>query len=294
MTLRPASDQGLAFFDALVLHTRQGFYGDPVYGGNRNSVGWSAIGFRGPRSLQMTRGCSCIADGSHGMDRRWSDLILHYGVVVSATTLDPLRALLQGGSILLDPARNTSEGVEDSGLLRHFRIDRQTRYLQRSSWSAGNTTVLRANPSYPFAATSVHFCRYVPTPPKYGMNTCGLPGIFRPIYQELAAGISVAFATSATCAVHCTSASRVASIVSTPFFRMCSMQSEIHSTCCSIDTVIAIRTCSCTTCLTGTYCCCKVDQLSSCCPVVVQLFNCCQLSSCCPVVQLLFSCCPVV
>ena len=77
MTLRPASDQGLAFFDALVLHTRQGFYGDPVYGGNRNWVGWSAIGFRGPRSLQMTRDCSYIADGSHGMDRRWSDLIPH-------------------------------------------------------------------------------------------------------------------------------------------------------------------------------------------------------------------------
>ena len=33
------------------LHTRQGFYADPIYGGNRDRVGWKVIGFPGPASL---------------------------------------------------------------------------------------------------------------------------------------------------------------------------------------------------------------------------------------------------
>jgi gluconate 2-dehydrogenase gamma chain len=37
-----------------VLNTRQGFYGDPVYGGNENRVGWGVIGFDGPPSLAAT------------------------------------------------------------------------------------------------------------------------------------------------------------------------------------------------------------------------------------------------
>jgi len=41
----------LDFFNLLVTHTRQGFLADPVYGGNRNHVGWQAIGFPGPESL---------------------------------------------------------------------------------------------------------------------------------------------------------------------------------------------------------------------------------------------------
>lgn len=39
------------FFPLLALHTRQGFYADPVYGGNRNLIGWQLIGFEGPSSL---------------------------------------------------------------------------------------------------------------------------------------------------------------------------------------------------------------------------------------------------
>ncbi len=46
-----ASEQGLDFFGLLVLHARQGFYSDPVYGGNRGRVGWEWIGFQGPESL---------------------------------------------------------------------------------------------------------------------------------------------------------------------------------------------------------------------------------------------------
>jgi gluconate 2-dehydrogenase gamma chain len=42
----------LDFFPLLVTHTRQGFYADPIYGGNRDQVGWKTIGFPGPASLK--------------------------------------------------------------------------------------------------------------------------------------------------------------------------------------------------------------------------------------------------
>jgi gluconate 2-dehydrogenase gamma chain len=41
----------LDFFPLLALHTRQGFYADPIYGGNRDRAGWQVIGFPGPASL---------------------------------------------------------------------------------------------------------------------------------------------------------------------------------------------------------------------------------------------------
>jgi gluconate 2-dehydrogenase gamma chain len=44
----------LDFFPLLALHTRQGFYADPIYGGNKNRVGWKLIGFEGPQSLAET------------------------------------------------------------------------------------------------------------------------------------------------------------------------------------------------------------------------------------------------
>ncbi len=46
------SEVELAFFPLLVTHTRQGFYSDPIYGGNRNFAGWQTIGFPGPASLK--------------------------------------------------------------------------------------------------------------------------------------------------------------------------------------------------------------------------------------------------
>ncbi|QIN78488.1 gluconate 2-dehydrogenase subunit 3 family protein [Rubrobacter marinus] len=45
------NESDLLFFPLLVLHTRQGFYGDPVYGGNRDRVGWEVLGFPGPESM---------------------------------------------------------------------------------------------------------------------------------------------------------------------------------------------------------------------------------------------------
>ena len=44
----------LDFFPLLALHTRQGFYADPIYGGNKDRVGWKLIGFEGPGSLAET------------------------------------------------------------------------------------------------------------------------------------------------------------------------------------------------------------------------------------------------
>lgn len=44
----------LDFFPLLALHTRQGFYSDPVYGGNKDRSGWKLIGFQGPESLAET------------------------------------------------------------------------------------------------------------------------------------------------------------------------------------------------------------------------------------------------
>ena len=41
----------LGFFPLLVTHTRQGFYADPIYGGNKGHVGWRVIGFPGPATL---------------------------------------------------------------------------------------------------------------------------------------------------------------------------------------------------------------------------------------------------
>jgi gluconate 2-dehydrogenase gamma chain len=45
------TEMSLGFVPLLALHTRQGFYADPIYGGNRDRVGWQVIGFPGPESL---------------------------------------------------------------------------------------------------------------------------------------------------------------------------------------------------------------------------------------------------
>lgn len=38
-----------AFFPTLLQNTMEGFFADPIYGGNRNFIGWKLIGFPGPR-----------------------------------------------------------------------------------------------------------------------------------------------------------------------------------------------------------------------------------------------------
>jgi gluconate 2-dehydrogenase gamma chain len=47
VTLEDASGRG--FFDLLLQNTQEGFFADPIYGGNRDLKGWQMIGFPGAR-----------------------------------------------------------------------------------------------------------------------------------------------------------------------------------------------------------------------------------------------------
>jgi gluconate 2-dehydrogenase gamma chain len=40
---------GSGFFDLLLQNTKEGFFADPIYGGNRDMAGWKMIGFPGAR-----------------------------------------------------------------------------------------------------------------------------------------------------------------------------------------------------------------------------------------------------
>jgi gluconate 2-dehydrogenase gamma chain len=46
-----STETELDFLPLLAMHTRQGFYADPIYGGNKGRAGWQVIGFPGPASL---------------------------------------------------------------------------------------------------------------------------------------------------------------------------------------------------------------------------------------------------
>jgi gluconate 2-dehydrogenase gamma chain len=67
----PGGDEGLTFFQALVLHSRQGFYADPVYGGNLDRIGWRVIGFEGPRHLADTTDGSYTTSAYLYQDAEW-------------------------------------------------------------------------------------------------------------------------------------------------------------------------------------------------------------------------------
>ena len=71
------ADDALDFFNALALHTRQGTFCDPVYGGNAGRVGWEAIGFPGPESLLATQDCTYGHKDKFLTDFDWADLIPH-------------------------------------------------------------------------------------------------------------------------------------------------------------------------------------------------------------------------
>lgn len=73
--LQGAFDEGMDFFQALVLHTRQGYYGDPAYGGNKDRVGWQTIGFPGPASLADTNSCTYSVREHFVLDYDWAELI---------------------------------------------------------------------------------------------------------------------------------------------------------------------------------------------------------------------------
>jgi gluconate 2-dehydrogenase gamma chain len=48
-TVKLAGTDGQAFFEMLLQNTMEGFFADPVYGGNRDMIGWKLVGFPGAR-----------------------------------------------------------------------------------------------------------------------------------------------------------------------------------------------------------------------------------------------------
>lgn len=79
--LQGTFDQGLSFFEALCLHTVQGFYCDPVYGGNKDQVGWKTIGFPGPASLKDTMDGTYTTTPFFLDEYDWDDLIPHLATI---------------------------------------------------------------------------------------------------------------------------------------------------------------------------------------------------------------------
>jgi gluconate 2-dehydrogenase gamma chain len=47
--VKVSGDLGKEFFKMLVQNTVEGFLADPIYGGNRDFIGWKLLGFPGPR-----------------------------------------------------------------------------------------------------------------------------------------------------------------------------------------------------------------------------------------------------
>jgi gluconate 2-dehydrogenase gamma chain len=73
--LQGTFDEGLGFFDALALHTRQGFYSDPVYGGNKGHVGWEVIGYPGPKTLKETNDLTFSVQEHFVQEYDWRELV---------------------------------------------------------------------------------------------------------------------------------------------------------------------------------------------------------------------------
>jgi gluconate 2-dehydrogenase gamma chain len=48
-TIKPTGINGAGFFSLLLQNTKEGFFADPVYGGNRDMAGWKMVGFPGAR-----------------------------------------------------------------------------------------------------------------------------------------------------------------------------------------------------------------------------------------------------
>jgi gluconate 2-dehydrogenase gamma chain len=47
--LNAVEESSRTFFDLIVTHARQGYYGDPRHGGNRNMVSWKMVGLAFPQ-----------------------------------------------------------------------------------------------------------------------------------------------------------------------------------------------------------------------------------------------------
>lgn len=76
--LQGNTDQGKSFFETLCFHVRQGFYADPVYGGNKDRIGWKVIGFPGPESLKDTMDGTYTTAQYFAEAWDWKELLLSY------------------------------------------------------------------------------------------------------------------------------------------------------------------------------------------------------------------------
>jgi gluconate 2-dehydrogenase gamma chain len=76
--LQGSTDEGMPFFDTLAFHVRQGFYADPIYGGNAGRVGWEVIGFPGPESLKDTMDGTYTTAPYFVQEFSWEELLLDY------------------------------------------------------------------------------------------------------------------------------------------------------------------------------------------------------------------------
>lgn len=76
--LQGNTDQGKPFFETLCFHVRQGFYADPVYGGNKDRIGWRVIGFPGPESLKDTMDGTYTTAPYFADEWDWNELLLSY------------------------------------------------------------------------------------------------------------------------------------------------------------------------------------------------------------------------
>lgn len=73
--LQGNTDEDKSFFDTLCLHVRQGFYADPVYGGNKDQMGWKMVGFDGPKNLRDTMDGTYSTAKYFVQEYDWEELI---------------------------------------------------------------------------------------------------------------------------------------------------------------------------------------------------------------------------
>ncbi|GAB3534286.1 gluconate 2-dehydrogenase subunit 3 family protein [Arthrobacter tecti] len=76
--LQGNTDEGKPFFETLCFHVRQGFYADPVYGGNKDGIGWKVIGFPGPKSLRDTMDGTYSTADHFVQEHEWEELLLDF------------------------------------------------------------------------------------------------------------------------------------------------------------------------------------------------------------------------
>ena len=158
------------------MHTRQGFYADPIYGGNRDRVGWRVIGFPGPASLDggLYRSLQRAATGSPKARRR------NIGRPIVALKAKPARAdvcIIGAGASgataakVLDRGRHERRRARARALARPRNVRRRrTRQHQPLQSLAGPARSIRA-PRARRNTEKAHVELFCPVPQMVGGGT---------------------------------------------------------------------------------------------------------------------------